>query len=115
MRNSQQPFPIDVRTGWVDYSPALRHHASERVRSRLTEFASQIRSVTVRCSGDEPQTIAHRRCEIEVTTTHAGPISASSVGVNLFALVDRAMEIVVEKLRQRPNAQTHRERRRRIA
>ena len=115
MRNGQQPFPIDVRTGWVNYSPALRHHASQRVRSRLAEFASQIRSVTVRCSGDEPQTIAQRHCEIEVATTHAGPISASSVGVDLFALVDRAVEIVVENFRQRPSAQTHAERRRRIA
>ena len=115
MRNGQQPFPIDVRTGWVNYSPALRHHASQRVRSRLAECASQIRSVTVRCSADEPQTIAHRHCEIEVTTTHAGPISASSVGVDLLALVDRAVEIVAEKLRQRPNAQTHAELGRRIA
>ena len=115
MRNSQQPFPIDVRTGWVDYSPALRHHASQRLRSRLTEFASQIRSVTVRCSGDEPQTTAQRHCEIEVVTTHAGPISASSVGVDPFALVDRAVEIVVETLRQRSSTQTHAERRRRIA
>ena len=115
MRNGQQPFPIDVRTGWVDYSPAFRHHASQRLRSRLAEFASQIRSVTVRCSGDEPQTIAHRQCEIEVITTHAGPISASSVGVDPFALVDRAVEIVVEILRQRPSAQTHAELGRRIA
>ena len=100
MRTDQQPFPIDVRTGWVDYSPALRRHASQRMRSRLAEFASQIRSVTVRISDDEAHTIAHRRCDLEVMT-HAGPISASSVGVDLFALVDRALDTVEEILRQR--------------
>ena len=114
MRTDRQPFPIDVRTGWVDYSPALRRHASQRMRSRLAEFASQIRSVTVRFSDDEAHTTAHRRCDLEVMT-HAGPISASSVAVDLFALVDRAVEIVVEELRLRPSAQTHTELRRRIA
>jgi hypothetical protein len=70
------------------------------MRSRLAEFASQIRSVTVGISADEAHTVAHRRCDIEVMT-HAGQISASSVGVDLFALVDRALDRVVEILGQR--------------
>ena len=72
MRHAQQRFPIDVRTGWVDYSPALRYHASQRIRARLAEFASQIRSVTVLISDDEPHKTGQRCCEIEVMTTHSG-------------------------------------------
>ena len=115
MRHAQQRFPIDVRTGWVDYSPALRYHASQRIRARLAEFASQIRSVTVRISDDEPHKTAQRCCEIEVMTTHSGPISASSVGVELFTLVDRTVDRVVEILRQRTSGEPHRELGQRIA
>ena len=39
--------------------------------------------------------------------THAGPISASSVGVDLFALVDRALDTVEEILRQRTATHPH--------
>jgi len=84
------------------------------MRSRLAEFVSQIRSVTVRFSDDEAHTIAHRRCDIEVITP-AGPISASSVGVDLFALVDRALDIVVENLPQRTATHPHAAHRRRSA
>jgi hypothetical protein len=115
MRNNRQSFPIDVRTGWLDYSPALRARASQHVRSRLAEFASEIRSVTLRFSDDEPLTVTHRRCDIEVMTTFAGPTSASSVGHDLSALVDRALETVVERLRQGTSARPHADFRRRIA
>ena len=101
MRNSQQPFPIEVRTGWGDYSPALRHHASQRVAARFAEFSSRIRTVIVRCSDDDPQTGARRRCDIEVMTTHAGPITASATGEDLFELIDQASKTAAGILRQR--------------
>jgi hypothetical protein len=104
MRHAPQRFPVDVRTGWLDYSPAFLYHVSQRIRSGLTEFASQIRAVTVRIS-DEPRKSAHRRCEIEVMTTHAGQISASSVGVNLYGLIYPAVNSVVDVLRQRHRAE----------
>ena len=113
MRNSQQPFPIEVRTGWSDYSPALQHHASERVAARFAEFSSRIRGVVVRCSDDEPQAGARRRCDIEVMTTHAGPIMASASGEDLFELVEQASKTAVGILRQRTYA--HDEVPRRIA
>jgi ribosome-associated translation inhibitor RaiA len=100
MHNSQQ-FPVDVRTGWIDFSPALRHHASERIRSLLAQFALQVRSVTVRISDAEPHRPAHRRCDIEVMTTHAGAITASSIGLDVFALVNHAAESALEALRER--------------
>lgn len=115
MRDAQESFPIDVRTGWADYSPALRHHASQRIRSRLAGVASEIRSVTVRISNDDPRNTAQRRCDIELIPTHAGPISGSSVGVELFTLVDRAVDAVMDMLRQRRGTVPRGERRQRIA
>ena len=114
MRNTQQ-FPIEVQTGWVDYSPALRYHTSQRIRSRLAEFAPRIRSITVRMSDDAPHNTAQRRCDIEALTTDAGPIAASSVGVELFTLVERAVDTVVEILRQRIGGEPRREHRQRVA
>ena len=115
MRHALQRFPVDVRTGWMDYSPAFHYYASQRIRSRLAAFASQIRAVTVRISQDEPHTTAQRHCEIEVMTTHAGQVSASSVGVKLFTLLDRAVDSVVDVLRQRARAESQSESRQRIA
>ena len=99
----------------MDYSPAFHYYASQRIRSRLAAFASQIRAVTVRISQDEPHTTAQRHCEIEVMTTHAGQVSASSVGVKLFTLLDRAVDSVVDVLRQRARAESQSESRQRIA
>jgi ribosomal subunit interface protein len=99
MRNGHTRFPINVQTGWVDYSPALRSYAAQRIKSRLTEFAPQIRSVTVRISSDEPLMVSRRRCDIEVVTTGAEPITASAAGVPMFTVIDRALDTVVRKLR----------------
>ena len=104
MSSSQQPFPVRVHTGWVDYSPALRHHASERVRSRLSDLASEIRSVVLRVSDGEPPADARRRCHVEVMTRNAGPISASTVGTDLFNIVDNTVDRVAEMLRSRLGA-----------
>jgi hypothetical protein len=115
MRDSQTPFPIDVRTGWVDHSPALLDHTSQRVRSRLSRFASCIRSVTVQIADAEPHNSNHRRCHLEVITTDAGPISASTIGVDLFTIVDRTVDTVAEMVRERLNGVPDSARHRRIA
>jgi hypothetical protein len=105
MHKARQQFPVYVRTGWMDYSPALHHHATERVGSLLAGFAPQIRSVTVRIADDASPNARQRRCDIEVMTKAAGPISASSVGVNPFRLVDGAVDTVFEMLPQRNRSQ----------
>ena len=101
MPTGQYRFPISVRTGWIDYSPAIRYHALQRARSRMAAFAPQIRSVAIRISQDELHTGAQRRCDIEVITADAGPISASLVGVDLFRLVDGSVATIVAMLRAR--------------
>ena len=114
MRTGER-FPINVRTGWLDYSPALRYQASERIRSHLAEFGPQVRSVTIHISDDGPQRTAQRRCEIEVLTAHAGRISFASVGLDAFTLVARVVDSVVELLRQRTSVEPQSEARQRIA
>ena len=101
MRDPQFRFPIDVHTGWVDFSPALRYHASQEARSRLAGFAPQIRSVSIRISDEAPDEINSRRCEVEVSTIDAGPVTASATGEDLFAIVDHGLESVLETLHQR--------------
>ena len=112
MPNTQQPFLSMFATGALDSRPHSTITRRDRWRCRLAEFASQIRSATVRFSNDESPKILHRRCDIEVMATDAGSISASSDGVDPFALVDRAMNTIVERLRQRagagPDAGLHR-------
>ncbi len=115
MPHTQHRFPIAVRTSWVDYSPALRYYASERSVVSLAEFAQRIRSVAVRISDDEPHTTKQRRCDIDVVTTDAGVVSASSTGRNLFGLVDDALASLVTTLRQRRSAEPLSELHRRIA
>ena len=78
MRQTQR-FPVDVRTSWLDYSPAFHYQAAQRIRSGLAEFASQVRAVTVRISDDESHKTAQRQCEIEVMMTHPGQVSASAL------------------------------------
>jgi len=65
MRHAPQRFPVDVRTGWLDYSPALHYRASQRIGAGLAAFVSQVRAVTVRISNDEPHKTAQRHCEID--------------------------------------------------
>ena len=115
MRNGHTRFPINVHTGWVDYSPALRSYASQRIKSRLAEFAPQIRVVTVRISSDGPQMVSRRRCDIEVLTTGAEAITASASGVPMFTVIDRALDTVVRKLRMHASAEPQDDRRQRIA
>lgn len=101
MRDPQFRFPIDVHTGWVDFSPALRYHASEQARARLAGYASRIRSVSIRISDDAPDDVNGRRCEVQVSTTDAGPVTASATGADLYAIVDDGLESVVETLHRR--------------
>ena len=100
MHDARPHFPVAVHTGWIDYSPAHRDHTLSRVQSQLASFASQIRSVDVRISADEPGNVANRRCEIQVLTVDARRISVSSVGADLFTVVDRALDALPKHLRR---------------
>lgn len=115
MRDTESRVPVSVHTGWVDYSPQHRHYTSQQVRSQLAGFAHQIRSVTVRIDDESPSNVASRRCVIQVITAHAGLVSATAVGVDLFTVVDRALASVAQRLRDSANAQVHSEAARRVA
>jgi hypothetical protein len=61
MNRTQQPFPVSVRTGWIDFSPALPSYARTRVVTTLGTFVGRIRFVTVRVVDNEPHDPATRR------------------------------------------------------
>jgi ribosome-associated translation inhibitor RaiA len=100
MQTAQQPFPVHVRTGWIDYSPALHWYATQKVRSALRSVASRIRAVTVRIADHEPHDPSTRLCAIDVSVKPTGTISATSTGRNVCELIDHAADAAVEKLRE---------------
>ena len=104
MQTAQHPFPVHVRTGWIDFSPALQWYATQKVRSVLRPVASRVRAVTVRIADHEPQDPSTRVCAVDVALKPAGTISATSTGRNVFEIVDRAAEASLEKLRDRHDA-----------
>jgi Sigma 54 modulation protein / S30EA ribosomal protein len=104
METTQHPFPVQVRTGWIDFSPALHWYAAQKVRSALRPVASRVRSVTVRVADHEPHDPATRLCAVDVSLRPTGTVSATSTGGNVSELVDRAAEAIVEKLRRQHEA-----------
>jgi hypothetical protein len=97
-------FPVHLRTGWVDYSPALHWYAGQKVRSVLTGFAPRIRSVSVRIADHEAHDVASRRCTIDVTLKSGVVVSAESTGAALEDLVDRTLESIFAELHQHRRA-----------
>ena len=104
MQPAQHPFLVHVRTGWIDFSPALHWYATQKVRSVLRPVASRVRAVTVRIADHEPHDPSTRLCAIDVTLKSARTISATSVGRNVYELVDRATEASIERLREQHEA-----------
>jgi hypothetical protein len=104
MQTAQHPFPVHLRTGWIDFSPALHWYVTQKVRSALRPVASRVRAVTVRIADGEPHDPSTRLCAIDVTLKPAGTISATSSGGNVCELVDRASEASLEKLREQHEA-----------
>ena len=99
MNRTQQPFPVSVRTGWIDFSPALHSYVRTRVIRTLGTFATQIRSVTVRVVDHEPHDPATRLCAIEVELKPIGTLSAATTGRDVYESVDQATETILARLR----------------
>ena len=102
MQTAQHPFPVHVRTGWIDFSPMLHWYATHQVRSALRPVASRVRAVTVRIADHAPHDPSTRLCAIDVTLKPVGTTSATAVGRNVCELVDRAIEASLDKLREPP-------------
>ncbi len=98
MQNPQHTFPVDVHTGWIDFSPALHWYATERLRSALAPVGSRVRSATVRIHEHEPHEREVRHCVVDVALQPSGTVSASCSGANLRALIDEATEAVRAQL-----------------
>jgi ribosome-associated translation inhibitor RaiA len=98
MNKTHQPFPVSVRTGWIDFSPALHSYARTRILTTLGTFATQIRSATVRVIDHEPHDPATRLCAIEVELKPVGTLSATSTGRDVYESVDQATETILARL-----------------
>lgn len=99
MNRTQQPFPVSVRTGWIDFSPALHSYARTRVITALGTFATRIRSVTVRVIDHEPHDPATRLCAMEVELKPVGTLSATSTGRNVYESIDQATDTILVRVR----------------
>ena len=99
MNRTQQPFPVNVRTGWIDFSPALHAYAITRVTSAFIVFSARIRSVAIRVTDHEPHDPATRLCAIEVELKPVGTLSATSTGRDVYESVDQATETILARLR----------------
>jgi hypothetical protein len=100
-----QSFPVYVRTGWIDFSPALHAYVTRSVIGTLSPFASRIRSVTVRVADHEPHDSATRLCAIDVEVKPVGALLAVSTGRDVYQLIDQAANEVLEKLRAHSEAE----------
>ena len=100
METTQHPFPVQIQTGWIDFSPALHWYAAQKLRAVLRPVASRVRSVTVRVADHEPHDPSTRLCAVDVSLRPGGAISVTSTGRNVSELVERAAEAIVEKLRK---------------
>ncbi|HEX6974938.1 MAG TPA: HPF/RaiA family ribosome-associated protein [Vicinamibacterales bacterium] len=84
---------VRVHLNWLDFSPALRHHATECIDATLGPYASTIREVIVQVAdADGPRRGPHdKRCDVEVLLRPFGALAASATATDAFAAVERAV------------------------
>ena len=99
MQTPRQVFPVHVRTGWIDFSPALHSYVTWRVTRTLGAFASRVASVTVRIANQEPHDPASRLCAIDITLKAGGAISTVSTGRDVYDVVNHATHAILMKMR----------------
>lgn len=98
MQSTQRSFPVRVRTGWIDFSPALHAYTRKTVTRTLGSVGSRIRSVTVRFADPEPHHPAARLCVMDVELTPVGTLSATATGPNPQDLVDETAHEILARL-----------------
>jgi ribosome-associated translation inhibitor RaiA len=104
MEARRQAFPIDIHTGWVDFSPALHSHVTQTVGLRLERSAPLIRSIAVHIRSPRLSDLEARVCAIDVALNPSGSVSASATGTDLFEIVNRASERLRVELEQHVSA-----------
>ena len=82
-------FLINVRTPWLDFSPALHWHAQTRIDAMLHGFRSRIRLVNVKVS-DHDSSSGARRCDIEIVFTASGSLSVLAYDADAYRAVATA-------------------------
>jgi hypothetical protein len=104
MMKARPTFPVQVRIGWRDYSPALRWYSAQTLKAALEPYASRIRSVTVHITDHDVDGLDGRTCAIEVAFKPFGSVSASCTGADLQRTVDCATERALAEVQRRIDA-----------
>jgi hypothetical protein len=101
METAQRTFPIHVRTGWVDFSPALHWHITQKVESALERYGARVRSVTVLVTDQDAD---RKTCAVDVVLRPAGLVAASATGTDAHDVVGRAADRVRTAMQRRFDA-----------
>lgn len=99
MTSRSRRVPVTLRTGWIDYSPALHAHAAHTMALALRPFASCVRAVTIDITDHEPSSLERRRCTVEVVLEPDGMLTTTVTGVDSRELIDRAAAALITALR----------------
>lgn len=97
--NRSRTVPVTLRTGWIDFSPALHAHAAHSMALALRPFASCVRAVTIDLTEHEPSSLERRRCTVEVVLEPHGMLTTTVTGVDVRELIDRAAAALMTALR----------------
>lgn len=98
MQSTSHAFPVHVRTGWIDFSPAVQWYAPHKLKTALEPVAEYVRSVTLRIADREPGDLATRVCTVDVSLKPTGALTASVTGTDVRELVDRTVDAIVKKV-----------------
>lgn len=106
MTSSVLTVPVALRTGWIDFSPALHWRAARTMALALRPFASCVRAVTIDLTHHEPSSLEARRCTVEVGLKPSGRLITTVTGTDSHELIDRAAAALVTALRPEQSSRT---------
>jgi hypothetical protein len=87
-------FPLHVRVGWLDFSPALQAYARRSLMSAVRPFAAHVRRISVRIAGADSHR-DDRACAIHVALHPIGFVAVSAIGRGAY----QSVEVAAERLR----------------
>lgn len=97
---SRRPIvPVTLRTGWIDFSPALHWHAARAMALATRPFASCVRAVTLHLTHREASDLQARRCTVDIELATGGMLTTTVTGSDLGELIDRAAAALVTAVR----------------
>ncbi|GAA5165179.1 HPF/RaiA family ribosome-associated protein [Viridibacterium curvum] len=83
---------IEIQSGNLEMSDAIREHASRRATFALSRLSSRIRRVTIHLSDENgPRGGVDKRCLVSVQLEGAPEAVVEDSGSDVYTLIDRAL------------------------